>query len=139
MPFRHGKNTIFKMGTAGDPTTPVDVTTYLSEVSFPQEVETAETTTFGIGARTYVIGLTNSSASISGMFESSFDQHINEVIGMEEPLTFEYGPEGPGTGRIFYRGTGYITSYEKSGGVGDMVSASLDFQVSGPVTRGTYA
>jgi hypothetical protein len=32
-----------------------------------------------------------------------------------------------------------MTSYEKSGAVGDVVTFSAEFQVTGAVTRGVYA
>jgi len=140
MPFRHGKNTVLKVGTAaaGQESTLVNLSAYLSEVSFPNEIETAETTTFGSSAKSYVVGLSDNTLSCSGMFDATFDAHIFAALGYETPLDFEYGPEGSATGRIRYTGKCYVTSYEKSGSVGDMVSGNVDFQCTGTITRSTY-
>jgi len=135
--FRHGKSTVFKVdNNAG---TLTDISNTLTDVSFPQSVDTAETSTFGSSAKSYVVGLTDSTLSVSGNFDATVDAHLAAIVGKADSVSFEYGPEGSTAGMVKYTGEALLTSYEKSGAVGDVVSYSAEFQVTGAVTRGTYA
>lgn len=135
--FRHGKSTVFKVDNSGGTLT--DISNSLTDVSFPQTVDTAETSAFGSSAKTYVVGLTDATISVSGMFDATVDAHLNGILGQAATVSFEYGPEGSTSPNVKYTGEAILTSYEKSGSIGDMVSYSAEFQVSGAVTRGTYA
>lgn len=138
MAFSHGKNTYFAFGSAATPGTPDDISQYLNEVSFPETAETAGTANFGSGSHTYVIGLVDSTLSLSGMYDPAVDDRFGNVLGLETAIAFDYGPAGNGSGKPKYTGNAYVTSYEVSGGIGDMVSFSVELQVTGAVTRGTY-
>lgn len=135
--FRHGKSTVFKVDNSGGTLT--DISNSLTDVSFPQSVDTAETSAFGSSAKTYVVGLTDATISVSGMFDATVDAHLSGILAQAATVSFEYGPEGSTSGFVKYTGESILTSYEKSGAIGDMVSFSAEFQVSGAVTRGTYA
>jgi hypothetical protein len=135
--FRHGKSTVFKVDNAAGSLT--DISNTLTDVSFPQTVETAETSTFGSSAKTYIVGLSDSTVSVSGNFDATVDAHLAGVLGQAATLSFEYGPEGSTSPNVKYTGEAILTSYEKSGAVGDVVTYSAEFQVTGVVTRGTYA
>ena len=135
--FRHGKSTVFKVDNAAGTLTNISDT--LTDVSFPQSVDTAETSTFGSSAKSYVVGLTDSTLSVSGNFDATVDAHLAGVLGQAASLSFEYGPEGSTAGYVKYTGEAYLTSYENSGAIGDVVSYSAEFQVTGAITRGTYS
>lgn len=134
--FRHGRNTILKIENASN--TLVDVSAVMRDVSFPQTVDTPETTAFGSSTKTYVVGIKDSRFSGSGMFDATVDATLQGIFGLEESRTFEYGPEGSATGRIKYSGELYLTQYTVSGSVSDMVAASFEFQITGDVTRSTW-
>jgi hypothetical protein len=135
--FRHGKSTVFKVDNAAGTLTNISDT--LTDVSFPQTVDTAETSTFGSSAKSYVVGLTDSTLSVAGNFDATVDTHLAGVLGQAASLSFEYGPEGSTNGFVKYTGECILTSYEKSGAIGDVVSYSAEFQVTGAITRGTYS
>jgi hypothetical protein len=135
--FRHGKSTVFKVDNSGGTLT--DISNTLTDVSFPQTIETAETTSFGSSAKTYIVGLTDGTLSISGNFDKTVDIHLNAIVGKTDSVSFEYGPEGSTATYAKYTGECFLTSYEKSGGVGDVVKFSAEFQVTGAITLGTYA
>lgn len=139
MAFRHGKNASFKLDNSGGTLT--DISAYCDEVSLPRTIETAETTTFGVsgGSKTYVTGLNDSTISVSGKWDSTLDAHLAGVLGQEASLSFEYGPEGTTSTRIKFTGECIMTSFEVGSPVGDVVSFSAEFQVTGPVTRGTFS
>lgn len=137
MAFRHGKSASFKVDNSGGTLT--DISTYLNEITFPQSIETAETTAYGKSAKTYVVGLSDSTISISGMFDATVDAHLAGIRGQEASVSFEYGPEGTTSGRVKYTGECYLTSYETSSPVGDVITFSAEFQVTDSVTRGTFS
>lgn len=138
MPFRHGKNAVFKVDNAGGTLT--DISAYLTDVSLPRSIETAETTTFGVtgGSKTYVTGLNDSTLSVSGKFDSVVDAHLVGILGQDATVSFEYGPAGSTSTFIKFTGECIMTKYDLSSPVGDVVTFSADFQITGAVTRGTY-
>lgn len=135
--FRHGKSTVFKIDDSGG--TLRDISNTLTDVSFPRSVDTAETSAFGSSAKTYVVGLSDATVSISGIFDATVDGYLAGVVGSANSLSFEYGPEGSTSTYVKYTGECWLTSYEKSGAIGDVVTYSAEFQVTGAVTRGTYS
>ena len=138
MAFAHGKAATFKLDDSGG--TLRDLSTYLDEVSLPRDIETAETTTFQSSgsAKTYITGLTDATISISGKFDSTADGYLAGILGQSATVTFEYGPTGSTAGMIKLTGECIMTSYEVSSSVGDAVSATADFQVTGAITRTTW-
>lgn len=137
MAFKHGKNTVFKVDNSGGTLT--DISAYLNTVTLPRSIETGETTSFGNSAKTYIVGLSDSTVSVDGTWDPTVDAHLAGVLGQDASLTFEYGPEGSGSGAIKYTGECYLTSFETSSPVADVVKFSAEFQVTGTVTRTTFA
>lgn len=139
--FKHGKDAHFALdGTAG---TLVVISDTLNEITMPREIETAETTAFGNDDKTYITGLADATVSLSGMFDATVDAQINGDIanlksGSVATLSFEYGPAGSAGGNPKFTGEALITSYEIGSPVGDVVTYSLELQVTGGVTAGTF-
>jgi hypothetical protein len=138
MAFVHGKSAVFKLDDSGG--TLRDLSAYLDDIGFPRDIETAETTTFGVAgsAKTYIVGLSDATISISGKFDATADGYLAGVVGNSATLSFEYGPAGSTGGNVKYTGECIMTSYEVSASVGDVVTASADFQVTGQITRTTW-
>ena len=136
MAFVHGKSAVFKLDDSGG--TLRDISAYLEEVSMPRSIETAETTTFGSSAKSYITGLTDATISLTGKFDSTADGYLAGVIGQSATITFEYGPAGSTAGLIKYTGECILTSYEVGATVGDAVTASVELQVTGAITRTTW-
>lgn len=138
MAFRHGKNAVFKVDNSGGTLT--DISAYLDDISMPRSIETAETTTFGVtgGAKTYVVGLNDATISVSGKYDSTVDAHLAGILGQEASVSFEYGAAGNTVGYIKFTGECFLTKYDLKSPVGDVVTFSADFQISGQVTRATY-
>ena len=142
MAFSHGRVAVFKIDDSGG--TQRDLSAYLDNVDFPQEVDIPETSVFGDTARGYdVVGLKSASFSLSGKFDSTAtsgpDVVLQGLIGLAASDDFEYGPEGGTTGKIKYSGKCRITSYRITSAVNGVVSFSADGVVDGAVTRGTFA
>ena len=133
--FVHGKSTDFQVDDTGG--TIRDISNTLTSVDFPETIDTAETTAFGATSKSYIVGLRDASISISGIWDATVDGYF---IGTEPASrSFVYGPVGSTSGNVKYTGEAIMTSYGISNPVGDSVTFSADFQVTGDVTRGTYA
>ena len=139
--FVHGKNAYFALdGTAASL---VSIGDTLNDITMPREIETAETTAFGDGDKTYITGLADATISLSGMFDSTVDTMINGNIanlksGSVATLSFEYGPTGSAGSSPKFTGEALITSYEIGSPVGDVITYSLELQVTGGVTATTF-
>ena len=136
MAFVHGKDSVFKLDNAGGSLT--DISTYVNNVDFPETADVAETSTLGASNKTYIVGLKDATISLGGLFDATVDAILGAVVGQSATLSFEYSPEGTGSGKVKYTGECILTSYTLSSPVGDVVGFSADLQVSGAVTRGTH-
>ena len=136
MAFVHGSDSVFKLDNAGGSLT--DISTYVNNVDFPETADVAETSTLGASNKTYIVGLKDATISLGGLFDATVDAILGAVVGQSATLSFEYSPEGTGSGKVKYTGECFLTSYTLSSPVGDVVGFSADLQVSGAVTRGTH-
>jgi hypothetical protein len=162
--FTHGKATKFYLNTAGtalsSTTTATmlavvytyDISAYSKEVTFPRKMDTAETSTFGSTQKTYVQGLSDTTISISGSWDSTagmldtaggnstnLDAVLAALIGATTNPSFVYAPTGnAAAGKVGYYGTLIMTSYQVSGSIGDLVGFSAEFQIASGPTRITY-
>tara|TARA_R110000787_G_scaffold100231_3_gene205120 strand:- start:1195 stop:1602 length:408 start_codon:yes stop_codon:yes gene_type:complete len=132
--FAHGKSTDFALDDTGG--TSRNLSNTLTDVGFPQTIDTAETTAFGASAKSYIVGLKDSTFSVSGLWDATVDGYLAGT----EPASrsFIYGPAGSTSGYVKYSGEAIMTNYSTSNPVGDVVTYSADLQVTGAVTRGTY-
>ena len=130
----HGKSTDFELDDTGG--TSRSLSNVLTSVDFPETIDTAETTAFGATSKSYIVGLRDATISVSGLWDATVDGYI---IGTE-PATrsFIFGPAGSTSSNVKYTGECILTNYSISNPVGDVVTFSLDLQVTGNVTRGTY-
>lgn len=132
MGFIHGKNTGVLVGGG-------NLSAFFNEASASQDVETAETTTFGSSAKSYIVGLKDGTMSVSGMFDgadASVDDQIAGALGAEAASVATIAPEGLTVGKASYSCAARKTSYEISSPVGDVVSTSLSIQADGGIDRG---
>ena len=134
MAFVHGKTAVFKIDNSGGSLT--DISAYCDNVDFPLTADTAEVTTFGDSSKEYIAGLKDATISISGSWDATSDAVLAGIIGVAG--TFEYGPAGSTGGLVKFTGEAICTGYTVTAPVGDKVSFSAEFQVTGAVTRTTF-
>ena len=127
--FHHGKSTAFTMDDAGG--TVRNIANALDNVDFPQSVETGETTAFGASSKSYIVGLTDATLSISGRWDATVDGYLTGTEPASRSFVYT-----PGTG-VAYSGECIKTGYSTANPVADVVTFSADFQVTGNVTRTT--
>lgn len=131
MSFSHGNDAELKIQNAAGVLT--DISTYLTSISMPREIEANETSTMRTRDRTYVPGLRNRTVSFEGRWDATLDALLDGITGMVR--TFEYSPAGAGTGLVTYAGSLILTSYEPSTPHDDVADWSAEGQVTGAVTR----
>ena len=136
MAFVHGKNSVMKLDNASGSLT--DISAFVNNVDFPETADVAETSVLGASNKTYLAGLKDATIGLTGFFDATADAIFGAVIGQSATLSFEYSPEGTGSGKVKYTGECILTNYALSSPVGDVVAYSGDLQVSGAVTRGTH-
>jgi predicted secreted protein len=139
MAFAHGKDGYFALGTSGSPGTAADISEFLDGVDFPQVVDLDDTTTFGKGSRTYLVGLKDATISSNGNFDPTVDAALAGVYGLTTAVAYVYGPAGNAAGAVSYAGTCFVTTYATSTGVDSKVTFSLSMQSTGDVTRSLFA
>lgn len=139
MAFVHGSISVFQLGTAGTPGTPVAITTFLTSVGFPLEVGAADVTTMGATSKSYIPALEDATISIEGRFHTTVHTHL-AALRRVPSVAFVYGPAGSVAGSPRYTGNCILTSYEVSGSADgdDAVSFSAELQVTGLVTIGVF-
>lgn len=143
MPFVHGVNTIFKVDDSGGVLR--DLTTYVNKVDgLPGQGEVAETTTFGVTAssKTFIRGLNGATFTVSGGYDSTATTGPDVVLAglrtATATATFNYGPEGSVAGKVQYSGECFLTDYKISSPVGDWVTWSASFTMTGALTKTTF-
>ena len=136
MAFVHGKSSVFKLDNASGSLT--DISSFVNNVDFPETADVAETSVLGASNKTYIVGLKDATISLSGLFDATVDAILGAVVGQTATLSYEYSPEGTGSGKVKYTGEAILTNYALSSPVGDVVAYSADLQCSGAVTRGTH-
>lgn len=130
MAFVHGKDSYFKVAST-------DLSAYLNSISVSRSADTAETTTFSSGTKTFIAGLKDATITLSGMFDATVYSTIAGWLGTSQ--TWEYGPAGSGSGKVKVSGSGIVTAVEMASAVGEAVTANITMQVSGAVTDGTFS
>lgn len=136
MAFAHGSKAVFKLDNGAGTLT--DISAYVTTVGFAPKADTADVTTLGKTAKEFLAGLRDATISLEGVFDPAVDAILDAALGAGATKTFEYGPQGSGTGAVKYTGECICTSYEVSAGVDDAGKFTAELQVSGAVTRGTY-
>jgi hypothetical protein len=111
----------------------MDVSPYLQEVGLSTDIDTAETSCLGTTAKTYVPGLQDGSAKMSGFLDQNlvddtltFSYKANSLLATQTQATFL--PAGDVFGTECYMLKGLLTSSNVSASVGDVASVDMDFQ-----------
>jgi len=107
-----GWRLVFKLDNAAGTLT--DITAKLNDFSFPQTAGTEEATTFGDDSQEFISTLKGATIDIAGDWDSTIDEHLFGIRGLDATQTFEYFPTGEASGNVKYSGECRLTSYEIS-------------------------
>lgn len=133
MSFRHGKNSQALLGK-------YDISTYLTEATASMTIDTAERSTFGSAAKTYLTGQNDGTITFAGLFDgdaNAIDAVFVDVIDndLTPVITFAHDG-GMVVGRKATLASVKQTSYAVSAPVADIVSLNGEFQVTGGLRQG---
>lgn len=134
MAFSHGSLATFEIDPAGG-TSYTDVSEYLNEAGLDTEVDTAETTTLGKVAKTYIPGLEDGTVSLSGLYDPAFDALVHSMKRANPNPTFRYRPVGSGVGLPEYTGECVLSSHGIGTSVSEAATIEAEVQLSDEVTR----
>jgi hypothetical protein len=128
-----GRDQVFKLQDASGTLT--DITTYLTDLKMPRDIELYDTTTLGSTSKTFEPGLQDNKINFSFNWILALDTLLSGILGFATARTWEYYPNGTASGKVKYSGSGFLTGYDPGAGVNDLVKGSGTVQVSGAVTR----
>jgi hypothetical protein len=134
--FTHGKKTSFKLDNSGG--TLQDLSTYLTDVNFPETIDTVDSTTFGANSKSHAVGLMGGTIALTGHLDPTLDVNLSGVKGQDASISFEYGPQGTGTGMPKYTGECFLTGYDKGSGIGALAKITANLLVTGDVIKSAY-
>lgn len=139
----HGKDTAFSLEDSAGTTLRV-LDPYLNSVEFTRSNDTHDVTCFGAEGHVFVTGLTDGSISLEGFWDKTAlvgtATVLDGLVDLDTPtLGFEYGPEGRTTGQVKYSGECILEDLQYSSSVSDVVNFSASLQITGTVTKGTWA
>jgi hypothetical protein len=132
MAFIHGKSAVVLHGI-------YNLSAYLNDGSVSTMAETAETTSFGSTAKTYITGLRDGTITASGMFDGvagAVDAVLTASIGSDTNAPVSFFPTNSTIGNPVKLLQAKTTGYSVSSPVGDVVSVSYDAQADGGIDHG---
>ena len=135
--FRHGKGSRLYLSTGGSTSGAVLMSSGLDTQDFERSVETAETSVYTVGDKTYLPGLRDATISGAGNFSSTHEAVVTGLLGSTAGY-FVFGPEGNSTGRRRYKGACVVTGLKLSSPLGDRASMEFTLQCSGAITSTVF-
>lgn len=134
---KHAKKYVVKVDDSGG--TLRDISNYCKQADFEESVDLQDSTAFQDTDKTYEVGFKDNKFSLQGNWHTTLDGYLGPILGQDATVSFELGPGGSTTGNVKYTGEARLVSFKKSGGVQSLNSFTAEFQITGAVTRGTYA
>lgn len=128
MPFVHARNTYVMLGG-------VDLSAFVNSSEFSRSADSHDVTTYGRESRVYQGGLMDATFNAEGIYDNGTigpRDTIEPLIGTTVALVRRV--EGTGTGRPVDTCQVLVTSYVETSPVDDMVTWSVECQVSGEIT-----
>lgn len=136
MSFVVGKDAVVKMDNGAGVLT--DVSQYATSVDPKLSADAQKTTTLGKNSNTYVPGLKDGTLSLEFNRDDAIDQILWDAYGAIR--SYEVGPEGGASGATKYSFEGIVTGFSPGSISPDgVVTQSADVQITGDVTRSTFA
>jgi hypothetical protein len=138
----HGKNLYFAVEDSVG-TTLRNLSTNLNNVEFNRSPDVHEDTTYGNTGKTKKGGLTDGQINLAGFWDKTAltgtETVLDSLVGLFDPVDFEWGPEGNSTGKIKKSGKAVLSAYNVSAPVGNLIAFTAVLDMSGAITTGTFA
>lgn len=130
MATHHGKLGTCKVGA--------NTVAEIKSWSLDESADTVEDTAMGDSSKTYIVGTTDASGSITCHWDET-DTTGQGAMTVGASVTLNLYPEGADSGDYFATMTALITGVGVSVDMGDIIERSISFQASGGVTWGTVS
>lgn len=125
----HGKDQYLKLGTTV-------VSGSMNSIDVDLGGSASDSTGMGATDEESIPGLGSGAISAGGFYDST---GAATLLAMENTIvTFEYGPEGNGSGKPKISGSCLVTSVKVGGAVRDTLGLSISATKTGPKTVGSY-
>lgn len=127
-------------GVAG---TPVNVSSYADNFTWPQTTTTVETSVFGTAAKAFIPSLTDGDTiSVSGPLDVAMGTFLATLKSAQSAgsstATLQWGPGGSVAGQLKISAEVWVSQYNVTTSVSGRVDYSASLQVTGAVTNGTW-
>jgi hypothetical protein len=124
----HGRHTVFKLNA-------VDLSTFCNNSQVEISADSHDTTTYGKDAHVFNGGLLNGTVTVSGFYDTTAMTGPRAVIKplVGSNVAFIHQPEGTGSGLPQDTGDCLVLKYTQTHPVADMVTWSVDLQLSDTV------
>lgn len=123
-----------KVGTAGSDVAIAEIKSF----SIEETSDTAETTSMGDTARTYVATLKSFTGTIEVQWDEA-DATGQGALTVGSTVTVNFYPEGASSGDTYYTGSCIVTGVSRSVTFDDVTTASISVQGTGALTQTTVA
>ena len=129
--FNHGKNAVVLLDNT-------NLSTTLTDASISLTSDVSETSTFTANSKTFIPGLSDGVATLSGYFESSSPDADAEFLSQlgSSGSAFSIAPIGYTRGNPTEFGNVIGTSYDRSADIGSVVAVAVAFQFDGDAYNG---
>lgn len=133
----HGRLGDFRIDDSGG--TLRDISNHVNSVNLNRDAPEIDVTTFQDTARTYIADFDGATLTIEGNANATVMNYLNGILGLTTTSTFNWGPEGTGTGKRKMTGECVCTNLT-DGAVpqGRQNNFTATFRVSGAITFTTY-
>lgn len=127
-------------GVAGSP---VNVSSYADNFTWPQTTQTLNVSAFGTAAQAFIPGLTDGdTVSVSGPLDVALGTFLAGLKGAQSAgsstATLIWGPGGSVAGQLKIQAEAWVTQYNVTTSVTGRVDYSASLQITGAVTNGTW-
>lgn len=124
MTFVHSKDSRIMVGSNA-------ISAFLTGISVSSTTEMADSTDLTATTKNYTPGLSDSTMSLSGLFEPTYDTAVRAVLDSASGVAVTAAPAGFAAGNRVFMVSARETSYEVGAAVGAVVSASVNVQGDG--------
>lgn len=127
MAFRHGKNTVVKLGAD-------DLSAFTNSTAFNRSADAVDVTTYGKDSKVFIGGLKDCKVTIEGNYDDSVGgpaDVIEPLLGTAVDFTFQ--PAGTGAGKAQKVVNVIVTAFNVSSPVADQVKWTCEMQGSDDV------
>ncbi|MDP9144325.1 MAG: hypothetical protein M3N43_06460 [Actinomycetota bacterium] len=141
---KHGKDAYFSLEDSAGSTLR-NISQYVTNVTFSRSNDNHDTSTYGDEGHTFINGLTNGTITVDGLFDVTASTGsmtvLDSLVGLDGMTAgFEWGPLGnTPTSNPKYSGECILTSLDHSAPVADIITFSATLQITGDVTKSTFA